>query len=162
MDKYTFVEHTFEPVFDKNSKILILGTFPSVKSREHQFYYGHPQNRFWKVIAQITGEDLPVTIDEKKALLLRKQIAIWDVIRSCKIIGSSDSSIQDVVANDFSEILTNAKIEKVYANGGKAYELYQKYALKKTGIEIIKLPSTSPANAGWSLEKLCEKWSQIL
>ena len=162
MDKYTFVEHTFEPVFDKNSKILILGTFPSVKSREHQFYYGHPQNRFWKVIAQITGEDLPVTIDEKKALLLRKQIAIWDVIRSCKIIGSSDSSIQDVVANDFSEILTNAKIEKVYANGGKAYELYQKYALKKTGIEIIRLPSTSPANAGWSLEKLCEKWSQIL
>ena len=162
MDKYTFVEHTFEPVFDKNSKILILGTFPSVKSREHQFYYGHPQNRFWKVIAQITGEDLPVTIDEKKALLLRKQIAIWDVIRSCKIIGSSDSSIQDVVANDFSEILKNAKIEKVYANGGKAYELYQKYALKKTGIEIIRLPSTSPANAGWSLEKLCEKWSQIL
>ena len=152
------MEHTFEPVFDKNSKILILGTFPSVKSREYQFYYGHPQNRFWKVIAQITGEDLPVTIDEKKALLLRKQIAIWDVIRSCKIIGSSDSSIQDVVANDFSEILTNAKIEKVYANGGKAYELYQKYALKKTGIEIIKLPSTSPANAGWSMEKLCEEW----
>ena len=152
------MEHTFEPVFDKNSKILILGTFPSVKSREHQFYYGHPQNRFWKVIAQITGEDLPVTIDEKKALLLRKQIAIWDVIRSCKIIGSSDSSIQDVVANDFSEILTNAKIEKVYANGGKAYELYQKYALQKTGIEIIKLPSTSPANAGWSMEKLCEEW----
>lgn len=158
MDKYTYVEHTFEPVFDKNSKILILGTFPSVKSREYQFYYGHPQNRFWKVIAQITGEDLPVTIDEKKALLLRKQIAIWDVIHSCKIIGSSDSSIQDVVANDFSEILKNAKIEKVYANGGKAYELYQKYALQKTGIEIIKLPSTSPANAGWSMEKLCEEW----
>ena len=158
MDKYTYVEHTFEPVFDKNSKILILGTFPSVKSREHQFYYGHPQNRFWKVIAQITGEDLPVTIDEKKALLLRKQIAIWDVIRSCKIIGSSDSSIQDVVANDFSKILKRTEIQKIYANGGKAYELYQRYALEKTGIEIIKLPSTSPANAGWSMEKLCEEW----
>ena len=158
MDKYTYVEHTFEPVFDKNSKILILGTFPSVKSREHQFYYGHPQNRFWKVIAQITGEDLPVTIDEKKALLLRKQIAIWDVIHSCKIIGSSDSSIQDVVANDFSKILKRTEIQKIYANGGKAYELYQRYALEKTGIEIIKLPSTSPANAGWSMEKLCEEW----
>ena len=158
MDKYTYVEHTFEPVFDKNSKILILGTFPSVKSREYQFYYGHPQNRFWKVIAQITGEDLPVTIDEKKALLLRKQIAIWDVIHSCKIIGSSDSSIQDVVANDFSKILKRTEIQKIYANGGKAYELYQRYALEKTGIEIIKLPSTSPANAGWSMEKLCEEW----
>lgn len=158
MDKYTYVEHTFEPVYDENAKILILGTFPSVKSRENQFYYGHPQNRFWKVIAQITGEDLPVTIEEKKALLLRNQIAIWDVIHSCKIIGSSDSSIQDVVVNDFSKILKRTEIQKIYANGGKAYELYQRYALEKTGIEIIKLPSTSPANAGWSFEKLCEEW----
>lgn len=161
MDKYTYVEHTFEPVYDKNSKILILGTFPSVKSRENQFFYGHPQNRFWKVIAQVTGEEVPKIIEEKKALLLRNRIAIWDVIHSCKIIGSSDSSIQDVVVNDFSNILKNANIEKIYANGGKAYELYQKYAFEKTGREIIKLPSTSPANAGWSLERLCEVWKQI-
>lgn len=161
MDKYTYVEHTFEPVYDKNSKILILGTFPSVKSRENQFFYGHPQNRFWKVIAQVTGEEVPKIIEEKKALLLRNRIAIWDVIHSCKIIGSSDSSIQDVVVNDFSNILKNANIEKIYANGGKAYELYQKYAFEKTGREIIKLPSTSPANAGWSLERLCEAWKQI-
>lgn len=161
MDKYTYVEHTFEPVYDKNSKILILGTFPSVKSRENQFFYGHPQNRFWKVIAQLTGEEVPKTIEEKKTLLLRNRIAIWDVIHSCKIIGSSDSSIQDVVVNDFSNILKNANIEKIYANGGKAYELYQKYAFEKTGREIIKLPSTSPANAGWSLERLCEAWKRI-
>ena len=161
MDKYTYVEHTFEPVYDKNSKILILGTFPSVKSRENQFFYGHPQNRFWKVIAQVTGEEVPKNIEEKKALLLRNRIAIWDVIHSCKIIGSSDSSIQDVVVNDFSNILKNANIEKIYANGGKAYELYQKYAFEKTGREIIKLPSTSPANAGWSMERLCEAWKQI-
>ena len=161
MDKYTYVEHTFEPVYDKNSKILILGTFPSVKSRENQFFYGHPQNRFWKVLAQVTGEEVPKTIEEKKALLLRNRIAIWDVIHSCKIIGSSDSSIQDVVVNDFSNILKNANIENIYANGGKAYELYRKYAFEKTGREIIKLPSTSPANAGWSLERLCEAWEQI-
>ena len=161
MNKYTYVEHTFEPVYDKNSKILILGTFPSVKSRENQFFYGHPQNRFWKVIAQVTGEEVPKIIEEKKALLLRNRIAIWDVIHSCKIIGSSDSSIQDVVVNDFSNILKNANIENIYANGGKAYELYRKYAFEKTGREIIKLPSTSPANAGWSMERLCEAWKQI-
>ena len=107
MDKYTYVEHTFKPVYDKKARILILGSFPSVKSRENQFYYGHPQNRFWKVIAQITGEELPLTIEEKKALLLRNRIAIWDVIHSCQIIGSSDSSIQEVVVNDFSRIFKN-------------------------------------------------------
>ena len=153
--------HPFPPLYNKNSKILILGSFPSVKSREQMFFYGHPQNRFWKVIAQLTGEEVPKTIEEKKTLLLRNGIAIWDVIHSCKIIGSSDSSIQDVVVNDFSNILKNANIEKIYANGGKAYELYQKYAFEKTGREIIKLPSTSPANAGWSLERLCEVWKQI-
>lgn len=161
MSEYTYVEHIFEPIYDKESKILILGTFPSVKSRENQFYYGHPQNRFWKIIAKITGEAVPMTIEEKKALLLRNHIAIWDVIHSCKIIGSSDSSIRDVVVNDFSGIFETAKIERIYANGGKAYELYQKYAFEQTNREIIKLPSTSPANAGWSLERLCEEWKQI-
>ena len=162
MEKHTHVEHTFEPIFDKHSQILILGTFPSVKSRENQFYYGHPQNRFWKVIAQVTGEAVPGSVEEKKALLLRNRIAIWDVIHSCKIIGSSDSSIQDVVVNDFSKILETAEIDRIYANGTKAYELYRKYAMEKTGREIIKLPSTSPANAASNLEKLCEVWKQIL
>lgn len=162
MTELTYVEHTFEPIYDEHSKILILGTFPSVKSRENQFYYGHPQNRFWKVIAKVTGEEVPTTIEEKKEMLLRNHIAIWDVIHSCKIIGSSDSSIQDVVVNDFSELLENSDIERIYANGGKAYELYQKYALSQTGREIIKLPSTSPANAGCGLDRLCEEWGQIV
>lgn len=162
MTQYTYVEHTFEPVYDEHSQILILGTFPSVKSRENQFYYGHPQNRFWKVIAKVTKEAVPVSIEEKRELLLRNHIAIWDVIHSCRIVGSSDSSIQNVVVNDFTRILENTEIEKIYANGGKAFELYKKYAFEKTGRDIIKLPSTSPANAGWSLERLCEEWKQIL
>jgi len=158
MTEYTYVEHTFEPIYDEHSRILILGTLPSVKSREQQFYYGHSQNRFWKVIAAICNESVPLTIEEKRALLLRNRIAIWDVIHSCKILGSSDSSIQDVVVNDFREVLNKAPIGQIFANGTKAYELYQKYALAQTGREIIKLPSTSPANAGYRLERLCEEW----
>lgn len=161
MTEYTYVEHTFAPVYDKHSRILILGTLPSVKSRENQFYYGHPQNRFWKVIAKVVGEEAPQTIEEKKEMLLRNQIAIWDVIHSCRIMGSGDSSIRDVVPNDFSEILRKAPIEQIYANGAKAYELYQKYAFAQTGREIVKLPSTSSANAGYGLERLCEEWRQI-
>ena len=158
MTEYTYVEHNFEPIYDKSSRILILGTLPSVKSRENQFYYGHPQNRFWKVIAAICKETVPQTIEEKKELLLWNHIAIWDVIHSCKIVGSSDNSIQDVVVNDFTDILNSAPIEQIFANGAKAYALYQKYALNQTGREIIKLPSTSPANAGYGLERLCEEW----
>lgn len=161
MQGYEYVTHTFAPVFDKKSKILILGSFPSVKSRENQFYYGHPQNRFWKVIAQVFEVQVPQTIEEKKNFLLEHQIAVWDVIESCTIIGSSDSSIKDVVVNDFSRILENSSIEKIYVNGGKAYELYHKYAEKQTGILAVKLPSTSPANAAWSLEKLCVAWNVI-
>lgn len=159
---YIKVEHTFPPVYDKESEVLILGSFPSVKSRESQFYYGHPQNRFWKVMAQITGSSLPVTIEEKKKMLLKHHIAVWDVIRSCSIIGSSDSSIRDVVVNDFSELLEKAKIRKIYANGGKAYELYMKYAYQQTGREIEKLPSTSPANAAYQMERLCMEWRRIV
>ena len=161
MQEYEHVSHTFEPVFNKDSKILILGSFPSVKSRENQFYYGHPQNRFWKVLAQVLGEEVPQTIEEKKAFLLEYHIAVWDVIESCTIIGSSDSSIKDVIVNDFSKILEDSRIKTIYVNGGKAYELYQKYAEKSTGIKAIKLPSTSPANAAWNLEKLCAAWEQI-
>ena len=154
--------HTFEPIYDKDSRILILGSFPSVKSRENHFYYGHPQNRFWKVIAGVTGKPVPVSMEEKKKLLLSSHIAIWDVIASCSIHGSSDSSIRDVVVNDFTQVLADSRIQTIYVNGNKAYELYHKYAEPTTGIPAIKLPSTSPANAAWSVERLCGDWKQIL
>ena len=156
------ISHSFEPVYDKESKILILGSFPSVKSRESKFYYGHPQNRFWKVIAKITNRKEPMTIEEKKELLLSNHIAIWDVIESCTIQGSSDSSIKDVVVNDFSDILQNSSIQRIYVNGNKAYELYHRYAEENTGMKAVKLPSTSPANAAWNLDRLYEIWKQIL
>lgn len=158
---YTHVSHDFEPVFDEKSKVLILGTFPSVKSRENQFYYGHPQNRFWKVIAGLTESEEPQTIEEKKKLLLEHGIAIWDVIESCDIIGSSDSSIKNVVPADIERVVANSKIENIYANGGTAKKLYEKYSQKKTGREIIGLPSTSPANAAYSLERLLECWQEV-
>ena len=158
---YTHVSHDFEPVFDENSKVLILGTFPSVKSRENQFYYGHPQNRFWKVIAVLTESEVPQTIEEKKKLLLEHGIAIWDVIESCDIIGSSDSSIKNVVPADIERVVANSKIQNIYANGGTAKKLYEKYSQKKTGREIIGLPSTSPANAAYSLERLLECWQEV-
>ena len=158
---YTHVSHDFEPVFDENSKVLILGTFPSVKSRENQFYYGHPQNRFWKVIAGLTESEVPQTIEEKKKLLLEHGIAIWDVIESCDIIGSSDRSIKNVVPADIERVVANSKIQNIYANGGTAKKLYEKYSQKKTGREIIGLPSTSPANAAYSLERLLECWQEV-
>lgn len=150
--------HNIKPVYNENSKILILGSFPSVKSREQQFFYGHKQNRFWKVLAAVMEDVLPETIEEKKAFLLRHHIAVWDVIESCSITGSSDSSIRDVVVNDLSGILETADISRIYANGGKSYELYLKYTYPITKREIIKLPSTSPANAGYSLERLVQEW----
>lgn len=155
------IEHNFEPVFNENSKVLILGTFPSVKSREQNFYYGHPQNRFWKLLALLTKEEVPQTILEKKEFLLRNGIAIWDVVKSCRITGSSDSSIKEVVANDISSILECAGDIKVFANGAKAYELYKKYIYPSNGIEARKLPSTSPANAAFSLERLAGEWQIV-
>lgn len=156
------VKHEIPPVWDKNSEILILGSFPSVKSREGQFFYHHPQNRFWRVIASITGSPIPESIEEKKKMLLEHHIAVWDVIASCKIEGSSDSSIRDVVPNDLQTILQHTKIRKICTNGGTAYRLYQKYLLKKTGMEAVKLPSTSPANAAWSLERLIREWRALI
>lgn len=160
--EYTHVIHTFEPVFDQDSKILILGSLPSVKSRENQFYYGHPQNRFWKVISAIYHEELPNTIEEKKNLLLKNHIALWDVIASCDIAGSADSSIKNVTGNDMCVILDRAKINRIYVNGGKAYELFVKYCKQDNQPPLIKLPSTSPANATWSLERLTETWKKEL
>ena len=162
MQEYQHVIHTFEPIFNSESKVLILGSFPSVKSRENNFYYGHPQNRFWKVLAKVFEKEIPRTIDEKKSFLLANHIAVWDVIKSCTILGSSDTSIKDVVVNDFSEILNHSKVNAIYVNGAKAYELYHKYAEKQTKIPAVKLPSTSPANAAWSVERLCDQWKQIL
>lgn len=151
-------EHIFEPIYNEESKILILGTFPSVKSRENQFYYGHPLNRFWKVLAILYGSEPLVTIEEKKEFLLQHRIAIWDVIASCDIIGSSDSSIRNVVPTDLSVILENAKIERIYANGATAAKLFQKYQKPIVKRDIVALPSTSPANAAYSVERLLECW----
>ena len=153
---------SYEPVWNGDSRILILGSFPSVKSREMAFFYGHPQNRFWKVIASIYEEELPKTIDEKKAMLLKNKIALWDVIKSCDIIGSADNSIKNVVPNNLDVILKNAKIEKIYVNGNQALNLYNKYLLPHLSVEAILLPSTSPANAIYSFEKLCAIWQAKL
>lgn len=159
--EYKNIRHTFEPVWDENSRILILGTFPSVKSRENQFYYGHPQNRFWKVIAGLCCREVPETVEEKKRLLLDNGIAIWDVIARCTIAGSSDSSIRDVEVNDIRALLEQSSIRNVYGNGAKACELYDRYVKEQTGREIEKLPSTSPANAAYGLERLIREWKKI-
>lgn len=154
--------HPFKPIYDEESRILILGSLPSVKSREQNFYYGHPRNRFWKVLAAVTNEACPQTIEEKKSFLLKNHIAIWDVIESCKIKGSSDSTITDVKANDISDILKSSRIQAVFCNGKTAEKYYKKYIQPTVLKEAAVLPSTSPANAAWSLEKLVDKWKEEL
>ena len=153
--------HNIPPVFDGNSKILILGSFPSVRSRESRFFYGHPQNRFWKVLAALYDSPVPETTEEKKHLLLSNGVALWDVIASCDIVGSSDASIENVVLNDLGEIMSAADIKKIFTNGTTADSLYRKYLLPKTGVKAVRLPSTSPANARSSLENLISAWSVI-
>lgn len=156
------INHPIKPVYDENSTMLILGSFPSVKSREQGFFYGHPQNRFWRVLAAIMKEEVPQTIDEKQAFLIRNHIAVWDVIASCEIVGSSDSSIKNVVANDLTPILSTSSINNIYVNGKKAEQLYKKYIEKSINQKCICLPSTSPANAAWSLERLIQNWGEKL
>lgn len=156
------VIHEIRPVYNRDSEILILGSFPSVKSREMGFFYGHPQNRFWKVLAAILEVKVPETIDEKRQMLLDHHIAVWDVIASCRITGSSDSSIKDVVPNDLNKILKESKIQRIYANGGTAWKMYQKYTKAQTGMDAVKLPSTSPANASFRLERLIDEWKRII
>lgn len=153
--------HSIDPTYNSQSKILILGSFPSVKSREYGYFYGHPQNRFWKVMSFIFEEEIGTSIEERKNFLLRKNIAVWDVIASCDIVGSSDSTIKNVVANDISKILEESSVEKIFVNGRKAQDLYRKYIEKEIGIKAEYLPSTSPANAKWDLEKLSSIWSII-
>lgn len=160
--EYQTLSHVFAPVFDERSEILILGSFPSVKSREIQFYYGHPQNRFWKLLAALWECEVPGTIAEKKAFLLKRHIALWDVIARCDILGSSDSSIKNVVPNDMDVILKRAPITRIYANGGKSYELYMKYCYPVCKREIVKLPSTSPANAAFGMERLQAAWCRSI
>ena len=146
------VVHPFSPVVDGHSRVLILGSLPSVKSRENHFYYGHPQNRFWKVLAGVCQAE-----EEKKAFLLANGIAVWDVIASCRIVGSSDSSIRDVAANDVAGLLQDSRIEAVFCNGAKSWELYHRYCE-----QACQLPSTSPANAAWSPERLIKSWGEAL
>lgn len=153
--------HNIDPIFNENSKILILGSFPSVKSREGHFFYHHPQNRFWKILAALFHHQPLSSIEEKKQFLLEHHIALWDVIASCDIQGSSDSSIDHVTINDINNILQQTHIQTIFTNGQKAHQLYQKYCFPQTHINDICLPSTSPANASYSLEKLIDHWHII-
>ena len=154
------ITHPIQPFYDEESRILILGSFPSVKSREQMFFYGHPQNRFWKVAAKVFNDETPTTVPEKKLFLKKHNLALWDVIGSCDIEGSSDSSIENVKANDISLILDSAKIDRVFVNGKTAEKYYRKYIEPQTGIKAICLPSTSPANAAWNLERLVRTWRE--
>lgn len=153
--------HPIPPLYNKNSKILILGSFPSVKSREQMFFYGHPQNRFWRVISTVFESPVPETIEEKKELLYENGIALWDVIASCEIEGSSDSSIRDVKVNDLSVVLNEADIKQIFVNGKTAERYFEKYIKNEIKRDAICLPSTSPANAAWSLERLVSEWNVI-
>lgn len=155
------VKHEFEPVFDKDSKVLILGTIPSPKSREQGFYYGHPRNRFWKILAQVFDEAEPVTIEEKKALALRHHIAIWDVLACCDIQGAEDASIKNPVPNDMNRIFEHANIRAVFTTGTKATALYRKYCEAEGHMPCIGLPSTSPANCRMKDEELKKQYEQI-
>lgn len=156
------VFHNIPPVYDKNSKILILGSFPSVKSREAEFFYGHPQNRFWKVLAAVFEQDIPETVEEKKKLLLDNHIALWDVIKNCEISGSSDSSIKNVEPNNINELLTFCDIKLIITNGKTADKYYFKYIYPKTCIKPVCMPSTSPANAAYNCDKLIDLWRNVL
>ena len=155
------IEHPFGPLYSPHSRVLILGSFPSVKSREQQFFYGHPQNRFWKVVAALYGQETPVTVPEKKELILSHGLALWDSIASCVITGSSDASIRDVRANDLRIILDACPIERIFCNGRKSHEMYQKYIQPGLQREAVCLPSTSPANAQFSLDRLIAAWAVI-
>ena len=153
--------HSIPPVYDHRSAVLILGSFPSVRSREEGFFYGHPPNRFWNVISAVCGESVPSTIEEKMALLLRYRIALWDVVASCDIQGSSDSSMRNVVANDIASLLEQAPITAIFVNGKTAARYYDRLIKPVVQRQAIVLPSTSPANAAWSLERLIEAWQVI-
>ena len=155
--------HPFEPIFDRESKVLILGTIPSPKSREIQFYYGHPQNRFWRILAELYKEPALSTIEEKTVFLHRRHIALWDVLASCEIKGADDASIRNAVPNDLSRIFDNCSLNAVFTNGQKASLYYRKYFAGNSPIPWIALPSTSPANCrNWTYETLRDAWRVVL
>lgn len=157
------ITHPFPPLYDEESRVLILGSFPSVKSREQKFFYGHPRNRFWAVIAALTGTPVPdpADIPAKKKLLHENRIALWDVIYQCDIVGSSDSSIRSAVPTDLSPIFETAQIRQIFCNGATSYSMFQRYQSTRLGREAIRLPSTSPANAASSLDKLILAWQPV-
>jgi len=154
--------HPFPPVWNEQSRILILGSFPSVRSRETGFYYGHPQNRFWPLMARLYGETVPPSINERRSFALRNGIALWDVIESCVITGSSDASIRDAKPNDIASLIKQTNIRAVFCNGQQSYRLFERYCAHGCGIQAISLPSTSPANAAWNMERLIHAWKVIL
>ena len=153
------IVHPFPPVYSSESRILILGSFPSAASRAQEFYYGHPRNRFWPLLAALLGvAEPPHSIEEKREMLLQHHIALYDAVTACTITGSADASIQSIIPADLSSIFQAAPIQAVFANGTKAYEV----CIKHIGISAIKLPSTSPANARFSFAELLAAWKQIL
>ncbi len=157
------VTHGFPPFYRADSRLLILGSFPSVKSRAQAFFYGHPQNRFWPVMARLCGEDTPLTVPERAAFLERNRIALYDVLEACTIVGSSDSSIRDVEPAELRPILDGSQVGRhIFVNGKTAARLYDKYLLPRLGIEATCLPSSSPANAVFSLDRLCDEWGAAL
>ena len=162
MSPYTHIVHPFGPLYDRDSRVLILGSLPSVKSREQNFFYGHPQNRFWPLLAALFGEKPPVSVEEKRALALRHRVALWDTIQSCDILGSSDSSIRNVVPTALRPILAGSAVTRVFCNGATSGRYFQKYQAKTLGVEAQVLPSTSPANAAWTMDRLLEAWRVIL
>lgn len=162
MAEYQHIDHGFDPVFDERSRVLVLGSFPSVLSRANDFYYGNPQNRFWRVVADVCDAPVPASIAEKRGLLLANGIALWDVVASCDIVGSSDASIKNVVAADVSRVLSAAPVEAVICNGSTAGRLYRRWLEAQANMPARTLPSTSPANAAWSLPRLCEAWGEAL
>ena len=155
------IVHTIPPLYDSESRVLLLGSIPSPKSREVGFFYGHPQNRFWRVLSDVLGEPFPANNDERRDMALRRGIALWDVIASCDIAGSSDASITNVVPNDLSRILDAAPVRRIFCNGGTAYRFYRRYDEAVWG-KAEALPSTSPANARSSVQALTERWRAAL
>ena len=162
MDKYSTIKRNFGPVYDSNSRLLILGSFPSVKSREQAFFYAHPQNRFWRLMSLLLQQEIPDNIDEKRAILLNNNIALWDTIEQCDIVGSSDSSIRNVVPVDIHRVLDSSNIQAIFCNGATSHKLFMKYIYPICHIQAVLLPSTSPANAVWTLDRLYEAWSTAL
>ena len=159
--EYVHIVHPIPPLYDENSRILILGSFPSVKSREANFFYGHPQNRFWPLMAVIFERPPFRSVEEKREFALSHGIAMWDVIYSCDIVGSSDSSIKNAVPSDLLSIKETGDLRTVITNGRTSGKMYDKYQKNELGMESLTLPSTSPANAAWSFERLFEEWKIV-